>query len=85
VPTTCSSALQPLLDELLAGSDSATAAVTREAVEKLLWRQVPALPLFQPVSLLVSTPAADSGTAVGPGPLSTGPLTGAQRWTEPAR
>jgi hypothetical protein len=44
---------------------------------------VPALPLFQPVSLLVSTSAADTGTAVGPGPLLTGPLTGAQRWTAP--
>jgi ABC-type transport system substrate-binding protein len=83
VPTTCSSALQPLLDELLADPDPATAAVTREAVEKLLWSQVPALPLFQPVSLLVSTPAADTGTSVGPGPLATGPLTGAQRWSEP--
>jgi hypothetical protein len=83
VPTTCSSALQPLLDELLADSDTATTTVTRDAVEKLLWSQVPALPLFQPVSLLVSTSAADAGTAVGPGPLLTGPLTGAQRWTAP--
>jgi ABC-type transport system substrate-binding protein len=83
VPTTCSSALQPLLDELLTDTDGATAVTTREAVEKLLWSQVPALPLFQPVSLLVSTAGADTGTAVGPGPLSTGPLTGAQRWTQP--
>jgi hypothetical protein len=83
VPTTCSSALQPLLDELLTDATPATAATTRDAVEKLLWSQVPALPLFQPVSLLASTPAADAGTAVGPGPLSTGPLTGAQRWTAP--
>jgi ABC-type transport system substrate-binding protein len=83
VPTTCSSSLQPLLDELLAATDSATATTTRQAVEKLLWRQVPALPLFQPQSLVVSTRGADSGTAVGPGPLATGPLTGAQRWTEP--
>ena len=52
-----------------------------------IWQhlQVPALPLFQPVSLLVSTASADVGTAVGPGPLTTGPLTGAQRWTEPPR
>jgi ABC-type transport system substrate-binding protein len=83
VPTTCTSSLQPLLDELVADSDSATTAATRDAVEKLLWRQMPALPLFQPVSLLVSTSAADTGTAVGPGPLLTGPLTGAQRWTAP--
>ncbi len=83
VPTTCSSALQPLLDELLTDGAAPTAAATREAVERLLWAQVPALPLFQPVSLVVSTPAADRGTAVGPGPLLTGPLTGAQRWTAP--
>ena len=85
VPTTCSSALQPLLDELLADPDGSNAGQTRAAVEKLLWSQVPALPLFQPVSLLVSTASADAGTAVGPGPLTTGPLTGAPRWTEPAR
>jgi hypothetical protein len=85
VPTTCSSALQPLLDELVADPDAPTAAATRASVEKLLWNQVPALPLFQPVSLLVSTPGADAGTAVGPGPLTTGPLTGAQRWTAPDR
>lgn len=85
VPTTCSSALQPLLDELLADADPTTAAVTRAAVEKLLWSQVPALPLFQPVTLVVSTAAADAGTAVGPGPLTTGPLTGAQRWSAPER
>ena len=85
VPTTCSSALQPLLDELLADPDGSNAGQTRAAVEKLLWSQVPALPLFQPVSLLVSTSGADAGTDVGPGPLTTGPLTGAQRWTEPLR
>ena len=85
VPTTCSSALQPLLDELLADPDGSNAGQTRAAVEKLLWSQVPALPLFQPVSLLVSTSGADAGTGVGPGPLTTGPLTGAQRWTEPLR
>ena len=39
----------------------------------------------RPVSLLVSTASADAGTGVGPGPLTTGPLTGAPRWTEPAR
>jgi len=85
VPTTCSSALQPLLNELLADPDGSNAGETRAAVEKLLWSQVPALPLFQPVSLLVSTAGADAGTGVGPGPLTTGPLTGAQHWTEPAR
>jgi hypothetical protein len=46
----------------------------------VLWAQLPALPLFQPVNLLVSTSTADAATSVGPGPLSTGPLTGAQHW-----
>ena len=85
VPTTCSSALQPLIDELLAGTNPDAATDTRAAVEKLLWAQVPALPLFQPVSLLVSTASADAGTGVAPGPLTTGPLTGAQRWAQPQR
>jgi hypothetical protein len=53
---------------------------TAAAVEQVLWAQLPALPLFQPVDLLVSTPAADAVTGVGPGPLVTGPVTGAQRW-----
>ena len=35
------------------------------------------------LGLLASVAAADTGTAVSPGPLSTGPLTGAQHWTEP--
>jgi hypothetical protein len=43
------------------------------------------LPLFQPVSLVVSTPAADAATGVSPGPLTTGPLAGAVRWRQPER
>jgi ABC-type transport system substrate-binding protein len=82
---TCSESLQPLLDDLVSDPDGSDTAANREAVEKLLWEQVPALPLFQPVTLVVSTPGADAVTAVGPGPLTTGPLTGAQRWTEPPR
>lgn len=77
----CFPALNLLLDELLtAGFDAETEAV----VERVLWQQVPALPLFQPVTLVVSTSAAAAATGVGPGPLRTGPLTGAERWTEPA-
>ena len=79
---TCSESLQPLLDDLVSDFDGSDTAANQEAVEKLLWEQVPALPLFQPVTLVVSTPGADAVTAVGPGPLTTGPLTGAQRWTE---
>jgi hypothetical protein len=73
----CQPFLDPLLDELMAADPRpGTAAV----VEKELWSQAVELPLFQPVALVVSTPAADAATAVGPGPLLTGPLTGAQRW-----
>jgi ABC-type transport system substrate-binding protein len=85
VSGTCSEALQPLLDDLVSDPDGPDAAAHRDAVEKLLWEQVPALPLFQPVTLVVSTPGADAVTDIGPGPLVTGPLTGAQRWTEPPR
>jgi hypothetical protein len=46
----------------------------------VLWQQVPALPLFQPVALVVSTPQADAATGIGPGALGTGPLAGAERW-----
>jgi hypothetical protein len=41
------------------------------------------LPLFQPVALVVSTPAADAATSIGAGPLATGPTTGAPRWRAP--
>ena len=30
--------------------------------------------------VVVSTPSADAATGIGPGPLSSGPITGAQRW-----
>ncbi len=73
----CQPLLDTLLDELMAPDPRpGTAAV----VDKELWAQAAALPLFQPVGLIVSTPASDAVTSVGPGPLLTGPLTGAQRW-----
>jgi ABC-type transport system substrate-binding protein len=78
----CSTALQPVLDSLAnaATPDPGQLATT----ERVLWAQLPALPLFQPVGLVVSTTAGDAATAgIGPGPLTTGPLTGAQRWTAP--
>jgi ABC-type transport system substrate-binding protein len=73
----CFPALRPALDELMSASPRPDTAT---AVEQVLWAQLPFLPLFQPVNLLVSTPAADAVTGVGPGPLVTGPLTGAQQW-----
>lgn len=77
----CVPSLQVLLDTLLAGVVS---EAVRDDVEAELWRQQPALPLFQPVTVVASTPAAAAATGVGTGPLLTGPLTGAQRWVEPA-
>jgi ABC-type transport system substrate-binding protein len=76
----CFPALQPLFDELVSAAPRPT---TAGVVEGVLWAQLPVLPLFQPVDLVVSTPAADAATHVGPGPLQTGPLTGAQRWRSP--
>jgi ABC-type transport system substrate-binding protein len=76
----CFAALQPALDELVSPSPRADAAV---GVERVLWQQLPALPLFQPVTLVLSTSDADAATGVGPGPLLTGPVTGAPSWRVP--
>jgi ABC-type transport system substrate-binding protein len=73
----CLPSLQPALDELVSATPRPE---TAPAVEQVLWAQLPVLPLFQPVSLVVSTPAADAVTGVGPGPLVTGPVTGAEKW-----
>ncbi|MGE3664045.1 MAG: ABC transporter family substrate-binding protein [Pseudonocardia sp.] len=78
----CVVQLRPLYTALLAGVGGDT---IRDLVERELWVRMPALPLFQPVTLVVSTPAADAATGIGPGPLTTGPLTGAERWAEPVR
>ena len=77
----CFAALQPLLDELVSEAPRPTTAA---AVERLLWQQLPVLPLFQPVTLVVSTPDADAVTGIGPGPVRTGPLSGAEQWRAPA-
>ncbi|MCO1657572.1 ABC transporter substrate-binding protein [Pseudonocardia humida] len=76
----CFAALQPALDDLVSPTPRADAALQ---VERVLWQQLPALPLFQPVTLVISTSAADAATGVGPGPLRTGPVTGAQEWRPP--
>lgn len=73
----CFAALQPLFAELMS---SAPRVDTAAAVEQILWEQLPALPLFQPVTLVVSTAATDTATQIGPGSLLGGPLTGASRW-----
>nr|WP_211178171.1 ABC transporter family substrate-binding protein [Pseudonocardia acidicola] len=76
----CFPTLQPLLDTLLTGPADPGMIAT---VERVLWAQLPALPLFQPVTLVVSTPNSDAATGIGPGPLLSGPVTGAQRWAAP--
>jgi ABC-type transport system substrate-binding protein len=73
----CLPSLRPALDELVSATPRPE---TSGAVEQVLWEQLPVLPLFQPVSLVVSTAAADAVTGVGPGPLVSGPLTGAEKW-----
>ena len=80
----CDPLLQDVLESTAAGGEPADAA-RLAAAEQLLWRQLPVLPLFQPVSLVVSTPAADAATGVGPGSLTTGPLADAARWRQPER
>jgi ABC-type transport system substrate-binding protein len=78
----CFPALRPALDELVSASPRPE---TAGAVEQVLWAQLPFLPLFQPVNLVVSTPAGEAATGIGPGPLASGPVTGAQRWRAPSR
>jgi ABC-type transport system substrate-binding protein len=73
----CYPELQPALDGLIS---EAPRPESTGAVEQVLWAQLPMLPLFQPVTLVVSTAQADALTGVGPGPLQTGPLAGAPRW-----
>ncbi len=73
----CFPALQPLFDELMSAAPRADGDAV---VERILWQQMPALPLFQPVTLVVSTAEADAATAIGPGSLVGGPLAGAPRW-----
>ena len=80
----CFPALQLLLESLATGSGTEDPARFGTA-EQVLWAQLPALPLFQPVALVVSSGAADAATGVGPGPLTEGPLAGAARWRAPAQ
>lgn len=78
----CLAALNPLFLRLLSPAPGTDTAAD---VERIVWQQLPVLPLFQPVSLVVSTVAADAATSIGPGPLVGGPLTGAQRWRSPSQ
>jgi ABC-type transport system substrate-binding protein len=75
----CFAALQPLLDATLGGALSLDQAGA--TIESILWQQLPAIPLFQPVTTLVSTPKGDQATGqLAPGPLTVGPLATAPRW-----
>jgi hypothetical protein len=58
-----------------------TADQGRPTLEQVLWQQVPALPLFQVVTTLATTPAGDRATGtLGPGPLTVGPFATAPTW-----
>jgi ABC-type transport system substrate-binding protein len=75
----CSADLQPALDGVL--SSGLTADQAAAGVEPVLWRELPAIPLFQVVTTLASTPAGDRATGnISPGPLLIGPLGTAATW-----
>jgi ABC-type transport system substrate-binding protein len=75
----CSAQLQPLLDAVLGSGLTPEQAVA--TVEPVLWRELPAIPLFQAVTTLASTPGGDLATGnISPGPLSVGPLGTAATW-----
>ncbi len=71
----CDLALQPLIERALTQDDAA--GPVPPAVELALWDRVVTVPLYQPVSLFVTTSQL-SGTA--PGTPLAGPLDGAARW-----
>jgi len=75
----CFAALQPLLDATLGGALAVDqASVT---IESDLWQQLPAIPLFQVVTTLASTPKGDQVTGnIGPGALTVGPFATAPSW-----
>jgi hypothetical protein len=75
----CLATLQPVLDATLGGALSPAAA--EAAIESVLWQQLPAIPLFQSVTTLVTTPKGDQLTGhIGPGALTTGPFVTAPSW-----
>ncbi len=75
----CSPDLQPILDACLSGGLTADQIAT--GLEPILWRQLPAIPLFQMVTTLASTPDGDRATGnITPGPLLIGPLGNAPAW-----
>ncbi|HTK63183.1 MAG TPA: ABC transporter family substrate-binding protein [Pseudonocardia sp.] len=75
----CSPDLQPVLDACLSGG--LTADQVASGLEPILWRQLPAIPLFQMVTTLASTPDGDRATGnIAPGPLLIGPLGNAPAW-----
>ncbi|MBO0850976.1 MAG: hypothetical protein J2P20_16060 [Pseudonocardia sp.] len=75
----CSFGLQPTLDAALAGALGVEQA--NATIESTLWQQLPAIPLFQPVTTLVTTPRGDEATGrIGPGPITVGPFGTAATW-----
>ncbi len=81
--TSCFPAVQPLLDRLTTAESAPADPAALADADRVLWTQLPGLPLYQPLGLVVSSPQADAATRVAPGPLATGPFTGATRWNEP--
>lgn len=76
----CELSLQPFIEGALSGTIPLADALA--VVEPALWRQVPAVPLFQEAAVLAST-AEVSGVA--PGGLLAGPFADLARWRRPRR
>lgn len=79
----CFPSVQPMLDRLTTAETAPADPAALAEAERVLWTQLPGVPLYQPLGLVVSTPQTDAATHVGPGPLATGPFTGATDWNEP--
>jgi hypothetical protein len=76
----CNRSLQAGMDDLLTGAS--TLSETLAATEAVLWRDLPAIPLFQHAVVLVSGRGVD---AVQPGALLAGPFADAARWRRTGR
>jgi ABC-type transport system substrate-binding protein len=76
----CDRTLQASMDDLLTGAS--TIGETLAATEAALWRDLPAVPLFQHAVVLVTAPTLNT---IRPGSLLTGPLADAPHWPRPTR
>lgn len=76
----CNPSLQSTIDDLLSGASPLGEALP--AVEAVLWRDLPTVPLFQHATVLVT---GRDVAGVAPGSLLSGPLASAPRWERSPR